>query len=445
MWHPSFSSIALVMVSLHLALADQIEARDGKQFNKNAIRKPLGPKVDTYWPVLIKWDPDTNGTISLKLFKGKGPDGMEECETIADHIKNTGIHIWLTGDWLEDSSTMKAGYKYELRIIDDESENYNLSPDFDLIVPYSTFTQQSTRENDDKSPKKGSNSVDEDLDFVEPEEVGTGKNHYQQHGNPKPQSETKGTTYITDTDDKGNEDENPTLGVGKNHKYHGKPKPYDKETQTQSSQKEPTDDELDFVEPEETVKIGKNHGKPKSSANTDSAEDDFVEPDSTITGSTKPPANGNVQPFSNVGTQTNITQQSTGPSSSSAGLPKAAAIGIAVAVIVVVVAIVLGIGWWRLNTHKKVMVEKKRSRIGYDGVGDFIAKGRSSVLYDGPQMAQYTPRQSIETRYDPPTGQGLPVVGSTPRHSVDTRYDPPSRQSVDTRYDPPSQAPLAHH
>lgn len=445
MWPHTFSSIALVVVSLHLALADQIEARDGKQFNKNAIREPLGPKVDTYWPVLIKWDPDTSGTISLKLLKGKAPDGMEECETIANHIKNSGIYIWLTGEWLEDSSTMKAGYKYELRIIDDETGNYNFSPDFDLIVPHSTFTQQGTGGNDDKSPKKGSKqgindenfiSIDDDLDFVEPED-------YQQHGNPKPQSETKGTTYITDTDDKGNEDENPILGVGKNHKYHGKPKPYDKETQI--SQKEPTDDELDFVEPEETVEKGKNHGKPKSSANTDSAEDDFVEPDPTITGSTKPPANGNVQPFANVDTQTNITQQSTAASSSSRGLPKAAVIGIAVTVVLVVVAVVLGIGWWKLTKHKKVMVEKKRSRIGYDGVGDFIAKGRSSVLYDGPQMAQYTPRQNIDTRYDPPTGQGLPVVGSTPRHSVDTRYDPPSRHSVDTRYDPPSQAPLAHH
>jgi len=56
MWRPSFSSIALVVASLHLALADQIGARDGKQFDKNAIREPLGPKVDTYWPVFIKWD-----------------------------------------------------------------------------------------------------------------------------------------------------------------------------------------------------------------------------------------------------------------------------------------------------------------------------------------------------------------------------------------------------
>jgi len=375
---------------------------------------------------------------------------MEECETIAglshfithdlythvlcsDHIKNTGIHIWLTGDWLEDSNTMKAGYKYGLRIIDDETGNYNFSPDFDLIVPHSTFTQQGTGGKDDNPTKKGSKqdtkdkgfiSLDEDLDFVEPEHIGTGK--------------TKGTTYVTDTDDKGNKDENPTLGVGKNNKDHGKPKP----------QKESTDDELDFVEPEETVQKGqqhKNSGKPKSSVtNTDSAEEDFVEPDSTITGSAKPPSNGNGPSGANVDTQTKIKQKSTS-SSKKKGLPKAAVIGIAVAVVVVVVVLVLAIGWWRLHNHKKVMVEKKRSRIGYDGVGDFIAKGGSSVLYDGPQMTQYTPRQSVETRYDPPTGQGLPVVGSTPRHSVDTRYDPPSRQSVDTRYDPPSQAPQAHH
>ncbi|KAF8424880.1 hypothetical protein EV426DRAFT_71593 [Tirmania nivea] len=449
MWHPSFSSIALVVTSIHLALADQMEARDGKQFEKNAIREPLGPKVDTYWPVLIKWDPDTKGTISLKLLKGKAPDGLEECETIADHIKNTGIYIWLTGDWLEDSGTMKAEYKYELKIIDDETGNYNLSPGFNLIVPHSTFTQQNTGGNDDKSAKKGSNKdiTDEDVDFVEPEQVGTGKNHYQQHGKPRPQSETKDSTYVTNTDD--NKDEDPTLGIGKNHQYHGKPRPHDKGTQTKDSQKEPyPDDEPDFVEPgpEETIQKGQNRyhgnsGKPKSSVtDIDSAEEDFVEPESLITGSTKRPSNGNSQSVANA----NTTQQSTS-SSSSGGLPKGAVAGIAVAVIVVVVAIVLGIGWWRLNKHKKIMVEKKRSRIGYDGVGDFIAKGRSSVLYDGPQMAQYTPRQSIETRYDPPTGQGLPVVESTPRHSVDTRYDPPSQHSVDTRYDSPSQAPQAHH
>lgn len=444
MWPPSFSSIALAVASLALAFAEKIEARDGKQFDKNAIREPLGPKVDTYWPVLIKWDADTKGTISLKLLKGKSPDGMEECETIADHIKNTGIHIWLTGDWLEDSSTMKVGYKYGLKIIDDETENYNFSPPFDLIVPHSTFTQQNGK--DDK-PKKGSKqdlkdkdpTPIHDLDFVEP-----GYQHH--HGKPKHKPGTKGTTYVTDTDDKGNEDENPTLGVGKDHQYHGKAKPHDKGTQPKDSLKESTsDDEPDFVEPEGPVQKDQKHpsgnsGKVKSSIpDTNGAEEDFVEPDSKITGSTNPPSNGNV-----ANTQTTIKQKSSS-SSSSRGLPKAAVIGIAVAVVVVVVVIVLVIGWWRLNKHKKVMVEKNRSRIGYDGVGDFIAKGRSSVLYDGPQMAQYTPRQSIETRYDPPTGQGLPVVGSTPRHSVDTRYDPPSRNSVDTRYDPPSQAPQAHH
>lgn len=405
MWRPSFSSIALVVASLALVLAEQIEARDGKQFDKNAIREPLGPTVDTHWPVLIKWDAYTKGTISLKLLKGKSPDGMEECETIADHINNTGIHIWLTGDWLEDSSTMKAGYKYGLKIIDDETGNYNFSPAFDLIVPHSTFIQQ----------------------------------------NNKP--ETKGTSYVTDTDDKGNEDENLTLGVGKDHQYHRKPKPHDKGTQPKGSQQEPTsDDDPDFVEPDEAVQKDQKHssgnnGKPKSSI--PDTEEDFVEPDSKITGSTKPPSNGNI--ITDIKDTILNQDHSTSSASSSKGLPKAAVIGIAVAVVVVVVAIILAIGCWRLTKHKKVMVEKSRSRIGYDGVGDFITKGGSSVLYDGPQMAQYTPRQSIEARYDPPTGQGLPVVGSTPRHSVDTRYDPPSRSIVDTRYDPPSQAPQAHH
>lgn len=407
MWRPSFSSIALVVASLALALAEKIEARDGKQFDKNAIREPLGPKVDTYWPVLIKWDANTKGTISLKLLKGKSPDGMEECETIADHIKNTGIHIWLTGDWLEDSSTMKAGYKYGLKIIDDETGNYNFSPAFDLIVPHSTFTQQNNGGKDDKSVKKGIKQDLKDEDF----------------------------TSIKD----------PTLGVGKDHQYHRKPKPHDKGTQPKGSSQEPTsDDEPDFVEPEESVQKDQKHssgnsGKPKSSI--PDTEEDFVEPDSKITGSSS-----NIIPITDI-KDTILKQNKTTSSSSSSskGLSKAAVIGIAVAVVVVVVAIVLATVCWRLTKHKKVMVEKNRSRIGYDGVGDFIAKGGRSVLYDGPQMAQYTPRQSIEARYDPPTGQGLPVVGSTPRHSVDTRYDPLSRSIVDTRYDPPSQAPQAHH
>lgn len=49
-------SIALVVALLHPTLADLLEARNGKQFDKNTIREPLGPKVDTYWPVFIKWD-----------------------------------------------------------------------------------------------------------------------------------------------------------------------------------------------------------------------------------------------------------------------------------------------------------------------------------------------------------------------------------------------------
>ena len=352
----------------------------------------------------------------------------------SDHINNTGIHIWLTGDWLEDSSTMKPGYKYELKIIDDETGDYNFSPGFDLIVPYSTFTQQNTGGKDDKSAKKGSNKdiTNEDVDFVEPEQ-------------------TKDTTYVADTDDKDSEGEDPTLGVGKDHQYQGNPKPHDKGTQTKGGQK--TNIELDFIEPEKFVPEDEDKdGKPKfnvTSTDSDEEEEDYVEPDPTPTPSNKPPPNGNTKTVANADTQTNTTQQDQNStattSSSSGGLSKGAIVGIAVGVVVVVVSIILGIGLWKLSKHKKVMVEKKRSRIGYDGVGGFIAKGRDSMPYGGPQMAQYTPRQSIETRYDPPTGQGLPVVGSTPRHSVDTRYDPPGRHSVDTRYDPPSQAPQAHH
>lgn len=490
MWRPSFASIAVAAAFLHLALADTIQARDGKQFEKDAIIEPLGGTVDTQWPVVIRWKPETKGTISLKLLKGKAPDDMKEHETIADHIKNTGIFIWLTGDWLEDSSTMKEGYKYGLKIIDDVTGDYDYSPAFDLKVPHSTFQQQKTGGHK-HPPKKGSKKVtpdddkddEDDADFEELEQVGTGKNHYHEHKKPEKTSTNS-------------EDENPTVGVGKSH--HGKPKPHG--TKTNGNHKKPTtsDDDADFEEPENspqkgTVKYDKN-GKPIKShpqikgsqkKPSDADDEDFVELDSSPqkgqtknqknSGKPKPsvtnpdedaeeddddefddeeedfedhdPPTGSTKPPSNAKGKSNgsAKNKSSSNSTKSGGLGKGAVIGIVVAVIVVIVLILLAIGLWKMTRHKRVMAEKQRSRIGYDGVGGFIADGRRSVVYDGPPMTQYNPRGSVEGRYDPPTGQGLPVVGSTPRQSLDTRYDPPSRQSVDTRYDPPSQAKPAHH
>lgn len=539
MWHPSISSIALIAASLHLALADRIEARDGKLFDKNPFREPLGGKVDTKWPVVMRWDPDTKGTVSLKLLKGKAPEGMQDYETIADHIKNTGIYIWLTGDWLEDSSTMKEGYKYGIKIIDDDTGNYNYSPDFDLIVPHSTFKES---KNAGKDAKKGStkDTTDEEPDFEEPDKIGSGK-----HAKPKHHTETKGHTHVPDADNEDNQDEDPTVGVGKSHKYHGKPKPHNKGSsrthdsdpeeldfeepdshstqghhkppsthikgshkkpspndepdfeepegsvqkgqnhyhqhekpkshpESKGSHKKPTADtddedfeepenkqhsqgksklpndnhkkpppaniaELDYVEPEGSVQKGQDHyhknsGKPKSSiAYTDTEDEDFIEPDSPITGSKFKPGKPGKPDKSKikVDNQDTISQEEEEEKSSSSkkGLPKAAVIGIAVGVVVFVVAIALGFVFWKRSKHMKSMAQKKRSRIGYDGVGSFIAEGRRSK----PQMTQYNPRHSVESRYDPPTGQGLPVVGSTPRHSVDAKYDPPST------------APSSHH
>ena len=255
---------------------------------------------------------------------------------------------------------MPTGHKYGLKIIDDDTGDYNFSPPFDLIVPHSTYQQ--TYNDDDYESDDDSEILYTDDDYGSGEE-GDGPPNYSSS-----QPTSQPTDYPTDPDDFYPED---------------------------SSQKGPT------IKPGE----GSYQGPPPAG---DSGGDSL-----DIKSSAK--------------STTSKTKK---------GLTSAARVGIAIAVIGILVIIGAVSGFFLLRKHKKRQAQKQKFRIGYEGVGGFIAEARASKIYGStPQMAQY--RGAVETTYDPPLGQGLPVVSSTPS---DTKYDPPSaRQSVDTRYDPPSQ------
>jgi len=369
MWFPSLPSIAVVATAIHLVYASRIEARDGKKTDENAFIEPVGGTVDTTWPVTLRWKPDTKGLITIELEKGLPPDGMEWCETIASNLDNYGTYLWVTGSWLEDSSTMPMGHKYGLKIIDDDTGDYNFSPAFDLIVPHSTYQQHTNYTSD--------GGIDDDDFGYDDDDYGY--NDYDQDDNNNSYGDTKytyqnGTNSTKDTDEFYPEN---------------------------SLQKDPT------------IKIGDG---------SDSL--------------TKPPSDNSISDSaSGILSKGKSTSSSTG-STARKGMSTTAKIGVAVAVIAVLVIIGCIAGFLLLRRHKKRQVQKQKYRIGPEGVSSFIAEGRASKDYGtNPQMAQYIPRGGVETRYDPPSGQGLPVVGSTPS---DTRYDPPSaRHSIETKYDPP--------
>lgn len=337
--------------------------------------------------MLLIPQPDTKGLVTIELLKGQPPAGMIWCETIASrfsyseetrssmkltcigNLENYGTYTWITGTWLEDSSTMPAGHKYGLKIIDDDTGDYNFSPPFDLIVPYSTY--QSTYTDEDY---KGDD--DSEILYTE-DDYGSGEKGDGSENYPSSQSPSQSTSQPTGQPTGHSTDPDEFYPEG-------------------GPQKEPT---IRFGE-------GSTHGSPPAGDSFSNGPD--------IKSSTK----------------------TTSTSKTKKGLSAAARVGIAIAVVGILVIIGAVSGFFLLRKHKKRQAQKQKFRIGYEGVGGFIAEGRASKIYGStPQMAQY--RGGVETTYDPPLGQGLPVVGSTPS---DTKYDPPSaRNSVDTRYDPPSQ------
>ena len=54
-------------------------------------------------------------------------------------IDNNGWYQWNASRHLESSETMPKGHKYGFKIIDDETEGFEYSPAFDLLVPGSLF------------------------------------------------------------------------------------------------------------------------------------------------------------------------------------------------------------------------------------------------------------------------------------------------------------------
>ncbi|KAF8475552.1 hypothetical protein BDZ91DRAFT_184841 [Kalaharituber pfeilii] len=321
MWLRPLSLLAVLaaFLNVHIAAAtSQLYERgnDGSLTDQNAILEPVGGKVDTSIPVVVKWSPDTEGTVTILLVKGN-PKDMKPAEVIAYSIENRGRLLWITGTTLEDSSTMPKDNKYAIMIIDDKTGNYNLSPTFDLSVPGSTFKIQSDMEEKNGGHQKGS-----------------------------------GSTKSKDENDK------DTLGPVR----------------------------------------GSNNAPSSTSSKT-----------------------------------------SNKTSSKKSKLSKGAIIGIVVGVISLIAIIALVIVFLKIRSRRRYQASKKRSQIGYDGVGAFLSEARQSKLYGQgePQMSQYSYSRSTLVAggaYDPPAGpgQGVPVVGSTSY----TSYDPPT-QAKDTRYDPP--------
>jgi len=399
---PSLSSIALVTAALlHIAFA-------GEKTSKNAFLEPNGISLDTTWPVVVKWQPDTKGTVTITLLKGKAPDGLTEYETIANKIKNTGTFTWATETWLEDSSTVEEGNKYGLKIIDDDTGDYNLSPQFDLVVPHSTYKHQEVRRY-----YTDNYSHDDNCDG------GDGSEDCGDDGDGDGDDDDGDDNDDDDDDDDGN--------------YGGSGDDDDDDDDNDDDDDDDDDDGSKYCDD------GDYNGGGDCERYSTTRNDTYTNPHGG-----PPPG----KPVKGVKAESDKVPQAAAAnpksvqkstkSKSKKSLSSGAKIGIAVVVIAIVVILALAAAFYFVRKHKKTQTQKQKFRIGYNEVGGFIEEARASKIYGtAPQMAQYTPRASVETKYDPHSGQGLPVVGSTPRPSIETKYDPPPQQTVSTLYDPP--------
>ncbi|PUU84146.1 Ser-Thr-rich glycosyl-phosphatidyl-inositol-anchored membrane family-domain-containing protein [Tuber borchii] len=129
----------LVAVIAIFSIGVEVEAAAGDTpSGLNPISYPLGGNVDAGSPVTITWQPSTPGTVTIHALKGN-PDNLNDLGPIVANIANSGSFVWNVPKTFEDSSTMGAGNKYGLKIIDDATGKFEYSPPFDMTVPGSTF------------------------------------------------------------------------------------------------------------------------------------------------------------------------------------------------------------------------------------------------------------------------------------------------------------------
>ena len=130
--HFRFSTTVALLSAPFLALAD----------NPNGFKIPQGGLTCTAGqPCDLKWQPSTQGTVSLVLRSGAS-NNLEKGVTIASHIANDGDFTWLP------ASNLPRGSDYTIEIIDDaDPTQTNYTPYFVLdssnVLPSTTATSGS--------------------------------------------------------------------------------------------------------------------------------------------------------------------------------------------------------------------------------------------------------------------------------------------------------------
>ncbi|KAI9673584.1 MAG: hypothetical protein M1817_002220 [Caeruleum heppii] len=120
-------SILLALLSGAVALSAAYTTPVGDSPVGNAILTPaMGEPVPAGRPYTIKWDPTTEGTVTILLLRGPSTN-IKPLYPIVEKITNLGSYIWTPSTSLEADTT-----HYGIQIIDDESGQYQYSSQFGI-------------------------------------------------------------------------------------------------------------------------------------------------------------------------------------------------------------------------------------------------------------------------------------------------------------------------
>ncbi|KAF2427522.1 hypothetical protein EJ08DRAFT_680898 [Tothia fuscella] len=97
---------------------------------------PLAGSISAGAPVTIKWQPNTQGTISLQLRWGAAQN-LEQGTTIVSGIPNSGSYTWTP------PKELKAGADYAIQITDSTGQT-NYSPQFSIASTGNGLSATST-------------------------------------------------------------------------------------------------------------------------------------------------------------------------------------------------------------------------------------------------------------------------------------------------------------
>lgn len=126
---PSMFGLFTAGLAALAPLASAYTTPTGDAPKGNPISQPgLNTIVPVDQPFTITWEPTTEGTVSLVLFKGPA-ENLQLVYPIVEKIDNSGSYVWDPKETLEPSEGAKG---YGIQLIDDKTGQYQYTTQFGI-------------------------------------------------------------------------------------------------------------------------------------------------------------------------------------------------------------------------------------------------------------------------------------------------------------------------